>query len=182
MYLFMAEPRVVADGGSAVVVIDSDNNELCSQDADVKKVTSDVLKLQMSQYKEWEERFNGLPLMLASIDTTYYSSGVEVLHEVIFSSIYILIRSQYQQPSSPNLICNASFVSPQAYRCQYMFFEVACDIPLRVSFLAVVPLLSDSPSLLVMLACFTCTALLTGVCSVSDATWMTIPLLIGDVF
>jgi hypothetical protein len=51
----------------------------------------------------------------------------------------------------------------QAYRPEFLLFEVVCDDPLRVFFLAVVPLLSDSPSLLLMLACFTVTALLTGV-------------------
>lgn len=51
----------------------------------------------------------------------------------------------------------------QAYRPEFLLFEVVCDDPLRVFFLAVVPLLSDSPSLLLMLACFAFTALLTGV-------------------
>jgi hypothetical protein len=51
----------------------------------------------------------------------------------------------------------------QAYRPEFLLFEVVCDDPLRVFFLAVVPLLSDSPSLLLMLACFAVTVLLTGV-------------------
>ena len=53
--------------------------------------------------------------------------------------------------------------SRQAYRHEFLFFEVLCDNPLRVLLLAVVPLLSDSPSLLLMLACFAVTSLLTGV-------------------
>lgn len=39
-------------------------------------------KLQWKQMDNWSQLYQDLPLLLASIDTTRYSSGVEPLHEV----------------------------------------------------------------------------------------------------
>ena len=45
-------------------------------------VDEDKDKLQWKQMDNWSQLYRDLPLLLASIDTTRYSSGVEPLHEV----------------------------------------------------------------------------------------------------
>jgi len=50
-------------------------------------------KLQWKQMDNWSQLYRDLPLLLASIDTTRYSSGVEPLHEVGDHTIIPLLSS-----------------------------------------------------------------------------------------
>ena len=56
-------------------------------------VDEDKDKLQWKQMDNWSQLYRDLPLLLASIDTTRYSSGVEPLHEVGDHTIIPLLSS-----------------------------------------------------------------------------------------
>lgn len=58
-------------------------------------------KLQWKQMDNWSQLYRDLPLLLASIDTTRYSSGVEPLHEVGDHTIILLLSSTLRS----NMMC-----------------------------------------------------------------------------
>jgi hypothetical protein len=110
MYLFMAEPILHPfekgvgtytlsgkDGMVGVAVSDGS-----SMDKEEKHqwplqlpatAVVDEDKLQWKQMDNWSQLYRDLPLLLASIDTTRYSSGVEPLHEVGDHTIIPLLSS-----------------------------------------------------------------------------------------
>jgi hypothetical protein len=118
MYLFMAEPMLHPfekgcsgsqsvgtytlsgkDGMIGVAVSDGSSMDKDKEDKHQwplqlpATAIVDEDKLQWKQMDNWSQLYRDLPLLLASIDTTRYSSGVEPLHEVGDHTIIPLLSS-----------------------------------------------------------------------------------------